>query len=114
MAAEPDDSGSCADGVMADGAAPTPTPAPRVRAGPSDGYETMLAEIWSDVLGANEIGGHDNFLDLGGNSLAALRIVARVYEATGVKVPTRALFDRPTLVGMAALVKQFCDTGTVG
>jgi acyl carrier protein len=114
MAAEPDDSGSCADGVMADGAVPAPAPVPRVRTGRRDGYETMLAEIWSDVLGANGIGIHDNFLDLGGNSLAALRIIARVYEATGVKVPTRALFDRPTLVGMAALVKQLCDAGTVG
>jgi amino acid adenylation domain-containing protein len=48
--------------------------------------EAELAAIWSDVLGIDAIGVDDNFLDLGGNSLLAARVMHRIHERRGVKL----------------------------
>ena len=81
---------------------------------PQSGLEIALARIWAEVLGMERVGIQDNFFELGGNSLAALRIVARVYDATGVRVSARTVFDSPTLAHMAARVKELSGTGTAG
>ncbi len=70
----------------------------------------MLAQIWADVLGMERIALEDDFVDLGGNSLAALRIIARVYEATGIKMPVRAMFDNLTVASMAVRLKELRGT----
>jgi aryl carrier-like protein len=64
--------------------------------------ERILAEIWADVLGVEQVGIYDNFFDLGGDSIRATAIVARVRATYGVDVPLRSLFDEPTLGRLSA------------
>jgi acyl carrier protein len=71
---------------------------------PRSPSEERLARIWSEVLGIDQIGVHDDFFDLGGHSLAATRIVSQVIHVFQVNVPINALFDAPTVAEMAAII----------
>ena len=64
--------------------------------------EERLVAIWSEVLGLERVGIHDNFFELGGHSLLATRVVARAREAVGADLPLRAMFEQPTIAGIAA------------
>ena len=68
---------------------------------PSTETEIALAEIWSDVLEVERIGLDDGFFDLGGQSLLATQVLARVRERFGVDMPLRVLFGASTLRGLA-------------
>jgi acyl carrier protein len=59
--------------------------------------ETLLADIWQDVLKVPKICPDDNLLDQGGNSLAAMRIVSRIQEAFGVNLPMSVVLGDTTL-----------------
>jgi acyl carrier protein len=63
--------------------------------------ETHLVRLWEEVLGIHPIGIHDNFFDLGGHSLAATRIVARLFQRFQLEIPLQALFESPTVAAMA-------------
>jgi amino acid adenylation domain-containing protein len=69
---------------------------------PRSPLEEVVLELWSQVLGRERLGIRDNFFDLGGHSLLAARVIARVREALGVELPLRALFEQPTVAGLAA------------
>ncbi|MGH7835364.1 MAG: non-ribosomal peptide synthetase [Candidatus Binatia bacterium] len=71
---------------------------------PRTPVEADLAKIWSEVLGIDRIGMHDSFLDLGGHSLAATRVVSRVIERFQLELPVKTLFDSPTVSHMAAVI----------
>jgi amino acid adenylation domain-containing protein len=73
---------------------------------PGNSQEEKLAKIWAEVLGLDRIGIHDNFLDLGGHSLAATRIIARVVQMFRVELPIKALFDSPTVAQMATVIMR--------
>ena len=68
---------------------------------PRGPLEEEVASIWGAVLGLERIGALDNFFDLGGHSLLATQVISRLREATGVDIPLRALFESPTVAGMA-------------
>ncbi len=68
--------------------------------------EKDLARIWCDVLELDQIGIHDNFIDLGGDSLAATRIISRVIANFQIEIPLRALFQSPTVAEMACVISQ--------
>ncbi|MGG7099751.1 amino acid adenylation domain-containing protein [Rhodococcus sp. 24CO] len=77
---------------------------------PTTATEIAVAAVLADILGSGPLGLDDNFFHLGGNSLAATTVVARVAEATGVRIALRALFDHPTVSGIAASVAHATQT----
>jgi amino acid adenylation domain-containing protein len=68
---------------------------------PQGKLEEEVAAIWAEVLDREEIGRHDSFFDRGGHSLLGVQIVSRVRKAFGVEIPLRALFEEPTVAGLA-------------
>jgi amino acid adenylation domain-containing protein len=63
--------------------------------------ETLLANIWAEVLGLERVGIHDHFFELGGHSLLALQVVSRIRQAAGVEAPLQAIFTTPTIAALA-------------
>jgi phthiocerol/phenolphthiocerol synthesis type-I polyketide synthase E len=70
----------------------------------ADPTEAMVAGIWSSVLGVTTVRADSDFFDLGGNSLVAVQLIAQIREATGVRLPMRAIFETPTVAEMAAII----------
>jgi len=75
-------------------------------AAPQSDIEKQLAKIWGEVLCIEQVGIHDNFLDLGGHSLAASRVISRAIQTFRLELPVNALFDAPTVARMAVIVEQ--------
>jgi len=73
---------------------------------PSTPVERTLSRIWTDALNLDEIGVQDNFLELGGHSLMATRIISNVIDTFRVDVPLSAMFEAPTVQEMALLITQ--------
>ena len=73
---------------------------------PTTPVEEELAGIWAEVVGVDQVGIHDNFLDLGGHSLQAQQIINRVLEGFHVKVPLRSLFESSTVADMAVVIRR--------
>ncbi|MEU4313183.1 amino acid adenylation domain-containing protein [Nocardia sp. NPDC024068] len=69
---------------------------------PDGRVETVVAEVFADLLGADRVGADDDFFALGGNSLLATRAVARINEALSADIAVRALFETPTVAALAA------------
>lgn len=67
--------------------------------------ETLVAKIWEDVLRVDRVGAQDNFFDLGGNSLLAGQVVARVHENCGVLVTLRRFLQKPVVVDFARYIQ---------
>ena len=72
---------------------------------PRTPVEKMLAQIWAEVLSVKQVGISDNFFDLGGHSLTATRVVARVIQHFQLNIPLRLLFESPTIAAMATLIE---------
>lgn len=63
--------------------------------------ESLLAEMWKEVLGLNEVGIHDNFFELGGHSLLVTRLISRVRANFNVDISLRSLFERPNIADLS-------------
>lgn len=68
----------------------------------SDSLESSLVMIWSDLLKVQNIGPDDDFFDLGGDSLLAVRAFERMQALTGINLPLATLLAAPTIAGQAA------------
>jgi enterobactin synthetase component F len=73
---------------------------------PSDRDEASLARIWSQVLGIPRIGTEDDFFELGGTSLQAVMIFAKISRAHGFDLPASTMVRAPTIAQQAALLKE--------
>lgn len=94
-----------ADGAVDSASLPPPPPEPAA-AGPWGEVETELAALWEEVLGRRPTALDDDFFLLGGDSLAAVRLLSRVTRRWGRDVDPGELFARPTLAGLAAAVRR--------
>ncbi|MBO4161486.1 type I polyketide synthase [Micromonospora antibiotica] len=74
-------------------------------AAPSDQVEQQLVRLWEEATGTTGIGVTHDFFEVGGNSLVAAQLMARVRTTFGVKLPMRALFEGPTISAMAQAVQ---------
>jgi acyl carrier protein len=72
--------------------------------GPRDETERKIAKVWQEILGLDQVGIHDNFFDLGGNSLIGLKVISRVKAELHADLSPVALFEGPTVAAMAKLV----------
>jgi non-ribosomal peptide synthetase component F len=73
---------------------------------PRTGTETIIAGIWAEVLGADQAGVHDNFFDLGGDSIRSLAVAARANAAFDVALTPRDVLVTRTIAGLAELVED--------
>ncbi|MEU2222171.1 amino acid adenylation domain-containing protein, partial [Streptomyces sp. NPDC018347] len=85
-----------------------PRPAPPAAAPPAlaTAAERAVARVWKTLLGLPEIGADGDFFALGGHSFAATRMVGMLAEATGCRLPVRAVFERPVLRDLAAELER--------
>ena len=72
---------------------------------PRTPIEQMLAGTWTQVLGIEQIGVHDSFFELGGQSLLATQVISRLRDAFQVEVPLQDLFKAPTVIGLAERIE---------
>ncbi|WP_037908064.1 alpha/beta fold hydrolase [Actinacidiphila yeochonensis] len=74
--------------------------------GPPDAVEQVVRQAWGATLGTDTAGPHDDFFAAGGSSLAAVRLVGDIRRALRTDVPLGALFEAPTIDGLARLIRQ--------
>ncbi|RYZ13588.1 MAG: hypothetical protein EOP49_54310, partial [Sphingobacteriales bacterium] len=74
---------------------------------PATTTENIIAEIWLDLLQMDRIGGYDDFFQIGGNSLLAVKTVVRLRESFGLELPVTKIYQAPTIAALA----QFLDHG---
>ncbi|MFZ5918978.1 MAG: amino acid adenylation domain-containing protein [Chloroflexota bacterium] len=79
---------------------------------PRTPVEEGLADIFAQVVSLDRVGVHDSFFDLGGHSLRATQVISRVREVFQIDLPLRALFEWPTVAGLAVQVEAALRTGS--
>ena len=75
-------------------------------AAPQDGLELKLLKIWERVLALGPIGIDDNFFDIGGHSLLAVRLFAQIEKSFGKNLPLATLFQAPTIRLLAQVLRE--------
>ena len=79
---------------------------------PRGALEQALADMWSELLGLEEVGVQDDFFDLGGHSLTATQLISRIRDAFDFEVPIQAIFDAPTIETLGERLRaEVADTG---
>ncbi|MCH8619393.1 non-ribosomal peptide synthetase [Undibacterium sp. TS12] len=71
---------------------------------PRNYLESVLADIWADVLSLDRVGIHDNFFALGGHSLLCLKLFHKVTKQLNVRLPIASIFSGPTVAQLAEAV----------
>lgn len=79
---------------------------------PRNGTEKRLAKLWEELLNTPAPSVHDNFFDLGGQSIIGIQLLARVEGDFGTRLPLNSLFQSPTIAAFAKLLQS--DNGTTG
>ena len=72
---------------------------------PQTPVEEVIAEIWAEILGGNQVSVRDSFFELGGNSLSAARLIARLRQTFPVDIQLRNLFGAPTVENLAVVIE---------
>ncbi|MER7417341.1 amino acid adenylation domain-containing protein [Micromonospora peucetia] len=97
---------------------PQPAPAGSVTDGPAMAPRTpteqAVAEVWTEVLGVDRCGIHDDFFDLGGHSLLATQVIALLHERFPVDLPVSAVFEAPTVAELATVLQRAVEERVAG
>jgi acyl carrier protein len=72
---------------------------------PCNSLESKLCDIFSQVLGIEQVGAHDNFFRLGGHSLLAAQVAIRIKETFGVALELRTFLESPTVAALAKAIE---------
>jgi Phosphopantetheine attachment site/AMP-binding enzyme C-terminal domain len=72
---------------------------------PRDATERMVADAWSAVLDGTTIGVYDDFFQLAGHSLLAMRVVSRLRSASGLDIPLRVFFENASVAALAEYIE---------
>ena len=81
-------------------------PEPSVFTAPRTPAEDVLAGIWAEVLGLQRISINDDFFTLGGDSLRAIPLLARIREVSGIDIPVRSFYQQPTISGLVEIMTR--------
>ena len=90
--------------ALVDLAEAAPPSAPRSVTAPRTDAERALAEIWKAVLDTDEVDVHDDFFELGGDSILSIRLISRANQA-GLAITPQQFFESPTIANLAALAE---------
>jgi acyl-CoA synthetase (AMP-forming)/AMP-acid ligase II len=88
--------------------------ASRTFAAPRTPLENILAGIWADVLRLEQVGIHDDFFALGGDSLLAAHVLTSIHDAVHLEVGVVSLFDAPSVAEMAEYLETLTKAGRTG
>jgi acyl-coenzyme A synthetase/AMP-(fatty) acid ligase/aryl carrier-like protein len=78
--------------------------------GPRNETEETLCRLWQEILRQERVGIHDNFFKIGGHSLRAAQMAARMQQSFKVDIPLRQMFESPTIAQLAAVIDQAMQT----
>ena len=95
-------------------ALPAVTVESRADGSPRDDLERDLVGLWGQLLNRDQVGVHNDFFRIGGNSLQVMRVIAHVRKTYGVGVPAAYLFEQPTVAALAARVREAAAAGPAG
>jgi fengycin family lipopeptide synthetase B len=70
-----------------------------------DVLEKELGAIWANVLNRDHVSSHDNFLDLGGQSLDVIRVISLISQRLGIELSLETVFEHPTVAELALTIK---------
>ncbi|MGW7574648.1 amino acid adenylation domain-containing protein [Streptomyces sp. NPDC054765] len=73
---------------------------------PRNETERLVAQIWAETLDVDNVGAHDSFFALGGQSLTSVKAITRIKKTFGVRLAFRSLLDTPTVSGVAQLIED--------
>ncbi|WP_028805848.1 phosphopantetheine-binding protein, partial [Streptomyces sp. 142MFCol3.1] len=73
---------------------------------PRSEIEEGISAIWGQVLGLDKVGVEDNFFDLGGHSILAVRLISRLQAEYDLDLPVRVAFERPTVAQLAVEIED--------
>jgi acyl carrier protein len=90
------------------GALPAPGKviAPEQTQSPTSAEEVFLTAVWAELLGVDCVGIDAHFLDIGGDSLFAVQVVASIWDKYDIELPVLALFQHPTVAELASLIRR--------
>jgi acyl carrier protein len=74
--------------------------------GPRNDLEESIAQIWQGVLGIDKVGVNDSFVELGGHSLMAIQLAARIREMFEIELSVAKLYNAPTVAGLATAIVE--------
>ncbi len=73
---------------------------------PRTELEAAVAEIWAEILGVEQVGINDNFVQLGGHSLKAIRLASKLKKEFGIQITLQEIFEQGTVVAIVKLIEQ--------
>ncbi|HEX8088364.1 MAG TPA: phosphopantetheine-binding protein, partial [Blastocatellia bacterium] len=75
-------------------------------ASPRSPLEELLAGVWADVLGVERVGVHDDFFEMGGQSILATQLISKIQQILPIELPLRTIFEAPTVAQLAVAIEQ--------